>query len=166
VPVKPFDSIELRGGGHVALRYGAAQRVTLLSGSTRYTQLHIEDGRKLIIDACNSQCPWHYELQIDIVTPHISGLAISGGGHIEAANGFPPQNKIATAVDGGGNLDIRAIDARDATAAVNGGGKIHLRTDGRLNAAVEGGGSIRYSGNANVTQTVEGGGSVRPDKDD
>ena len=46
-----------RGGGHVVLRYGARERVTLLKGSTQYTHVYVENGRDLRIDTCNDRCP-------------------------------------------------------------------------------------------------------------
>jgi hypothetical protein len=163
IAVGSFDNVELRGGGHVILRYGASERVTLLQGSTQFTRFRVEDSRKLVIDACNSDCPSHYDLEIEIVTPHIAGVAISGGGRIDASAGFPAQDRISAAVDGGGDIELTALDARDAEAAVDGGGKIHVRADERLNAAVDGGGAIRYAGNPQVTSAIDGGGSVRPE---
>jgi hypothetical protein len=163
VSVGPFDSVELRGGGHVTLRYGATERVTLLAGSTQFTRFTIEDGDKLVIDACNDECPSHYDLQIEIVTPRLAAVAIEGGGKIETASGFPAMDMITAAVEGGGAIDLRAIDARNGTAAVTGGGKILIHADQHLTAAVNGGGSIRYSGTSDVTTAINGGGSVQPD---
>lgn len=162
VPVPQFDSIELRGGGHVVLEHGAVQTVRLLQGSTAYTHMHIDAGdtRKLIIDACNMDCPHHYNLQIEIVTPKIEGVAISGGGKIDTNGAFPGQHSITTAVHGGGTIDVRGIDATDATAAVDGGGEIRVKSRDRLTAAINGGGKIRYWGNPNVTEAVNGGGNV------
>ncbi len=158
-----FDSVELHGGGHIVLRHGASERVTLLAGSTQYTRIHVEDGHKLVIDACNSDCPNQYDLEIDIVTPDIKGVAIEGGGHIETAPGFPAQGMIAAAVDGGGHIDLGNIDVKTGTAAVHGGGHIQIRVESVLTAAVEGGGAIRYWGNPHVMSAIDGGGSIRPD---
>jgi hypothetical protein len=160
VPVGHFDSVGLRGGGHVVLRYGAAERVTLLKGSTQYTHITVEDGRNLRIDTCNGNCPMQYDLEVEIVMPRVTAVAIYGGGHIEGAPGFPTQGMITAAIHGGGNIDIRAIDAADATAAVDGGGHIRLRTDRHLTAAVNGGGSIGYWGAAEVTSAINDGGSI------
>ena len=160
VPVGQFDSVGLRGGGHIVLRYGATERVTLLKGSTQYTTIRIENGRNLEIDACNDNCPMQYDLEIEIVMPRVTAVAISGGGHIESAPGFPTQGMITAAVHGGGSIDIRAINAADATAAVNGGGRIRLHSDKHLTAAVNGGGSIGYWGAPEVTSAINGGGSV------
>lgn len=161
VPLAHFDSIELRGGGHVVLRHGAQQRVTILHGSTQYTHFGMEERGKLVIDACNSDCPWHYDLEIEIVTPDIRGVAIDGGGRIESAPGFPAQGSITAAVNGGGHIDVRNLAARSGTAAVDGGGHIEIRASASLTAAVNGGGNIRYVGNPQVTTAIDGGGSVQ-----
>lgn len=161
VAVPPFDSVELRGGGHVTLRHGDTQRVRLVKGSAQVTRFSIEDDRKLVIHACENDCPMDYELEVEIVTPHLTGAAIDGGGRIESEQGFPSQDSIAAAVNGGGDLDLHAIDAVTAQAAVEGGGKIRIHADRALTAAVNGGGSIRYSGDPELTTAVNGGGSIR-----
>lgn len=161
VPLAHFSSIELRGGGHVVLRHGGSQRVTILKGSTHFTRFETEEPGKLVIDACNSDCPWHYDLEIEITTPDIRGVAISGGGTIESAPGFPAQNSITAAVNGGGHIDLRSVTAQNGTAAVDGGGHIEMKTSGHLTAAVNGGGNIRYVGNPQVTTAIDGGGSVQ-----
>ncbi|MGD0145163.1 MAG: DUF2807 domain-containing protein, partial [Rhizomicrobium sp.] len=150
VPLANFDSIELRGGGHVVLSHGPQQQVTILKGSTQYTRFEMRDSHKLVIDACNSDCPANYDLEVEIVTPDIHAVAISGGGAIESAPGFPAQGSIAAAVDGGGKIDIRNVEAQNGTAAVNGGGHIEIRANGHLTAAVNGGGKIGYVGNPQV----------------
>ena len=160
ISVASFKSIQLRGGGHVVFQHGAAQRVTLVKGSTEFTKLEIVDGDTLQIDACNSNCPHHYDLEIDIISPAIEGVAIKGGGHIESKGGFPRQEKIGAAVQGGGTIDIRSMSADNVAAAVDGGGDIMTKPGRALQAAVNGGGSIIYSGNPAVTSAVNGGGSV------
>jgi Putative auto-transporter adhesin, head GIN domain len=161
VPLDHFNQVELHGGGHVVLRHGAAQSVTLAKGSTDHTHFTIKDNGALVIDACDANCPHEYDLEIDIVSPDIAGVAISGGGAIVAEGTFPNQARIGAAVSGGGDIDIRAMSAAEVDAAVNGGGKILTAPDGALNAAVNGGGNITYWGNPKVSEAVAGGGSVR-----
>ncbi|HUJ46515.1 MAG TPA: DUF2807 domain-containing protein [Rhizomicrobium sp.] len=160
VPVDHFRSVQLRGGGHVTLRRGDAQRVTLVSGSTQFTRFRVDHGDQLVIDACDSDCPQHYDLDIEIVTPNIDGVSINGGGKIETASSFGRQEKVAAAIEGGGEIDIRSLEAAEANAAVDGGGDIQLKASGRLMAAVNGGGDIVYWGNPQVTSAVSGGGAV------
>jgi hypothetical protein len=160
VPVAHFDSVELRGGGHVTLRHGDVQSVTLVKGSTQFTQMNIEDGKRLVIDTCNRDCPEHYDLDVEIVTPDLNAVAVAGGGHIESSGDFPHQSAITAAVQGGGVVDLRSIDAEHATAAVDGGGKIQIKAERALTAAVNGGGHIVYWGDPSLTSAVNGGGNI------
>jgi len=161
VRVAPFDSVELEGGGHVIVRHGDVQVVRLLKGSTAFTRFVVKDQGKLRIEACNNECPHHYDLEVEITTPRVNGLAISGGGAIESAGNFAAEHHVALAIDGGGKIDVRTMDADDAEAAVNGGGVIRLKAHGNLTAAIDGGGEIRYWGNPHVTQAIDGGGEIK-----
>ena len=160
VSVAPFDSIELEGGGHVVVKPGDVQKVRIIEGSAAITRFVVNEPRKLRILVCNNNCPRHYDLEVEITTPRIDALAVSGGGTIDGAGNFPPARHLALAVDGGGSIDARMLDADNAEAAVDGGGVIKLRASGRLTAAVDGGGSIRYWGNPHVTQAIDGGGEI------
>ena len=57
VPVSPFRSVELRGGGNVVVVPGPVQRVTIVDGSSRFTRFRVERDGQLKIDTCNAQCP-------------------------------------------------------------------------------------------------------------
>jgi hypothetical protein len=136
------------------------QSVTLVKGSTQFTDLSVRADGKLVIDACNYQCPHEYELEIEITSPDISGVSIDGGGKIETQGAFPGQNELAAAVNGGGAVDVRAMAAQTVDAAVSGGGDIRVTAKDSLNAAVNGGGRITYSGNPAVKTAINGGGQV------
>lgn len=162
VPVPHFDSIELRGGGNVALVPGPAERITIVEGSTRFTRIYVDRNRSLKIDICNRDCPRNYRLRVEIQSPRVPVLAVDGGGVINVSRGFDPQHRLVAAVNGGGVIDTRAIDVSDVTAAVNGGGELLVRAASRLTGAVHGGGAVRYWGDPQVTSAIQGGGSVRP----
>jgi len=162
VPVAPFRSVDLRGGGEVVLTRGPVQRVTLIEGSTRFTRLRVDGQRRLRIEACNRQCPRNYRLRIQIQSPTVPDAAVTGGGAIRAAGGFAAQHQISAAITGGGKIDIRSVEARDVSAAITGGGQILVRPRLSLSAAIMGGGEIRYSGNPRVSSAIHGGGIVRP----
>ncbi len=162
VPVPPFRSVELRGGGNVEVVPGPVQRVTIVDGSSRFTRFRIERDGQLKIDTCNEQCPRLYHLRIQIQSPRVPDLAISGGGAIAVQGGFRPQSQLSVAIEGGGKIYGRAVEATDVSAAVNGGGEISVHPRATLSAAVHGGGAIRYSGNPQVTTAIAGGGQVGP----
>ena len=86
---------------------------------------------------------------------------MNGGGLITAAGGFAPQKALGVAVNGGGKIDARSIDAANVGAAVSGGGEIFVRARTTLAAAVKGGGEIRYWGNPMTATSIRGGGAVR-----
>ena len=161
VPVPHFKSVELRGGGEVLIQRGPVQRVTLVKGSSRYTRVRVTRDDKLTIDVCSSDCPHNYRLKVVVESPNVPYLAIDGGGKISTAAGFAGQEEVVAAINGGGVIDATSVSAAKATAAVDGGGEIKVRALRVLTAAVNGGGVIRYWGDPQVTSAVDGGGVVR-----
>lgn len=161
VPVPRFDSVELRDGGHVTLKYGPQQRVTLLSGSTQFTTFRSDEPGKLVIETCNSNCPHTYKMEVEIVTPDIRGAAVSQGGEIDSTGGFPAQDNLSAAADEGGIVDLHNINARSVDAAVNQGGQVKVNAQETLRAAVNEGGEVIYWGNPQISEAVNDGGDVR-----
>jgi Putative auto-transporter adhesin, head GIN domain len=162
VPLSHFNSIELRGGGELMLRPGPIQRLTLVEGSSQFTNIRVGSDGRLKISACNARCPQHYRLRILVESPSVPVLAVEGGGAITAAAGFAVQRAVTLAVHGGGSIDARAIPVNAATAAIHGGGDIKVQPREALTAAVNGGGTVRYWGSPVVTSVIKGGGNVRP----
>jgi hypothetical protein len=161
VPVPAFRAVQLRGGGIVMIAPSAASRVTIIEGSTQFTQFRVDSEGKLLIDACKIRCPQNYRLRLRIEAPQLLGVGIEGGGLITAGNGFAPQKALGVAVNGGGKIDVRSLDSNAVGAAVNGGGEIFVKARGTLAASIKGGGEIRYWGNPTLVTSVHGGGLVR-----
>lgn len=160
VPVPAFRSAELRGGGNVTVVPGPVQRVTIAEGSSRFTHIWVDQDRQLRIDTCNEACPREYHLRVVIQSPQVPALAVRGGGHIDTAGGFRPQQDLAVAVNGGGRIDARSVTADSVSAALNGGGDLLVSPRANLSAAVNGGGHVRYWGHPAVSTAIRGGGSV------
>jgi hypothetical protein len=163
IPVQPFRSVQLRGGGDVTIVPGPVQRVTILNGSSQFTTFRVRRDGQLEINACNARCPHQYNLRIQIESPRMPDVAINAGGTIIASRGFAPQREVAAAVMAGGTIDLRALSVDDVSAAVNSGGDIYVRPRVKLAAAVHAGGDIHYSGNPQVSMAVSGGGDVSRD---
>lgn len=161
VPLPPFHSVELRGGGNVLVVPGPTERVSIIEGSSRFTRMYVDRG-ELRIDACNMDCPHLYRLRVEIQSPHVPDLAVSGGGAISVAPGFASETHLAAAVEGGGTIDARAVEAANVSAAVNGGGDLLVRASSVLSGAVNGGGIVRYWGNPQVISAIQGGGAIKP----
>ena len=161
VQLPRFEAIELQGGGHVILRHGARQKVSIVQGDPNVTRLNVER-RSLRISACDGSCPAGYRLVVEVVAPSVSAIAVTGGGSVEAKAGFPGRSSHALAVQGGGTIDTQALDVRQVAASVDGGGTIRTRASGNLAASVRGGGLVTYLGDPSVATSVKGGGSVQP----
>lgn len=163
VPVAAFKAVELRGGGDLTIVPAPVQRVTIVRGSTEFTSVRTDRDGKLVINACNARCPRNYPLQIRVESPQVPTVAVRAGGTIRVGNGFAPQRNVVAAVSAGGTIDLRALPADRAVAAINAGGDIYVRPRAALTAAVNNGGDIHYSGHPAVTMAVQGGGDVRRD---
>jgi hypothetical protein len=160
VPVAPFRSVEMHDGGHVILRHGATQRVTLLKGGVDCPRFTLADGDRLVIDKYKGQCSRGYKLEIEIITPYIDEIVASDGGVIQSRGSFPRQKEIEAAVRNGGTIDIRAIVTDRVTASVEEGGRILTKPQISLSASVASGGEITYWGDAHVESSVRNGGGV------
>lgn len=160
IPLAPFRSVTLRGGGEVILRHASTQRVTLLKGSTDYSSATIADGGRLVIDRCQSDCPRGYELVVEVLIPEIGDIAVKDGGTIQSHGRFPRQTELGVAVNDGGTIDLRSMTVDVVTAAVQHGGRIFTAPQRALVAHIAQGGGITYWGNPQVTSSVEQGGVV------
>ena len=160
IDVPQFRSVELRGGGAVDVVPGPQERVAIIEGNSRFTQIYVENDGKLVINNCKEPCPAGYRLRVEVQSPIAPGLAVDGGGQIVTRGGFSMQQHLAAAVHGGGHIDARSIDAIHVSAAVDGGGNIAVHPRSTLSAAVNGGGHIRYDGNPTTAVAIRGGGDV------
>ncbi|PYQ31335.1 MAG: hypothetical protein DMF56_05410 [Acidobacteria bacterium] len=159
IPVGEFRTVELNDGGHVIVRYGAVQRVSLVSGGLECARVSVREER-LIIEHGVSSCHHEERRQIEVVTPRLDGVAVSNGGIVQAAGEFPAQSSIDAAVEQGGMIDIRAVAADTVHAAIYSGGRIFTTSRKSLSAAVESGGGITYWGDPAVKKAVRNGGVV------
>lgn len=160
IPLGQFHSVHLSNGGTVILRHGPVQRVTLVSGDTRFTRVRVAGGQRLVIDNRVGECPRGYRMQLEIITPGLSAASVSNGGTIQAIGAFPAQPALDARVEQGGRLDIRAIPAETIDASVYSGGGIFIQPRQTLDGSVESGGIITYWGDPRVTRSVRDGGAV------
>ncbi|HEY0148147.1 MAG TPA: DUF2807 domain-containing protein [Allosphingosinicella sp.] len=146
VTVPAFTSVQLRGGGSLVVRQGPVQRVTLVEGNSGETRIRVTPEGELRINACTGTCPKGYKLVIEVQTATVPGLAVFQGGRIDVDKSFSPQASLSAAVSGGGQIDARAVVARNAAASLSGGGTIRLWAEQSLSASVSGGGHVGYLG--------------------
>ncbi|HUP62916.1 MAG TPA: DUF2807 domain-containing protein [Thermoanaerobaculia bacterium] len=160
ISVGPFRSVELDGGGHVIVRHGPAQRVTILEGDLQCRRIGVATNQRRVIEHAGRDCRRHERTVIEVVTPEISAISVSNGGTVGSAGTFPVQAAIEAHVEQGGAIDIRSIAADSVDASVHSGGGIFTSPRETLTAAVESGGVITYWGEVRVKRSVRDGGAV------
>jgi hypothetical protein len=160
VPVGAFEGVSLIGGGEVRLRHGPVQKVTLLRGDLAVSSIAIENDKSLVIRACRRSCR-NVELLVEVVTPDIEAVAITGGGTVAAGPGFPASRHLAASVTGGGTLDLDSLPANHVAASIRGGGLIRTDATGDLAVSILGGGNVTYLRDPRTTVSINGGGTVR-----
>ena len=158
VATPSFKSIALRGGGKVTLRHGTEQKVTLIQGTTEHTTVSVQDER-LVIDRCQ-RCSHDYKLVVEITTPDFEDLLVTDGGTIATQGTFPSRTSLRAAVEDGGTIDVRSVEAQSVAALVESGGRILTRPQKTLLGSISHGGVITYWGSPNVSSQVEDGGMV------
>lgn len=158
VPAPSFKSVALRGGGKVILRHGTEQKVTLVRGTTDQTRITVQDER-LIVDRCRD-CSHDYQLEVEITTPVFEDLLVTDGGTIATQGTFPARANLRAAVEDGGTIDVRAVEAQSVAALVESGGRILARPQKTLLGSISHGGVITYWGSPHVSSQVEDGGMV------
>ncbi len=162
-----FSSIELPRGGHVVILPSQTQRVTLVTGSLDDTRVRVVDGARLVVERCIRKCPRGHRLEIEILTPGLTGISLANGGTVQVRGSFPRQAELSVAVSNGGTIDVRSMVADGVTASIEQGGRILTVPRASLLARVSNGGVITWWGDPQVRQSVEHGGVVnRGDADD
>lgn len=151
----PFASVALSSGGHVTIRHGPVQSVTVRQGNA---PIRVTAGRLAIEH--RRRGPRGERLEVEIVTPRLDSASVSDGGLLRILGRFPAQGALAASVANGGALDLRALPARQVTASVAQGGIILVSPGERLTASVRQGGRISYWGTPVVQSAIEGGGVV------
>jgi hypothetical protein len=155
-----FDSVGLSGSGTVDIRYGATQSIIIREGSAAISDIRVRPHHSLEIRTCRTVCPAGYRLAVDIVTPDVKDLAISGSGRINVGPGFGGQSSRDLAVSGSGTIDSRSLVSDAVEVAVSGSGIVRTGASRSLQAAINGSGRITYRGNPAVTSAVSGSGRI------
>lgn len=159
-----FTGVGLNGSGEVRIRHGASQQVVIRRGDASISEITVERGGSLQIRTCRTFCPSGYRLEVDIVTPRIGDLAVSGSGAMIVGPGFAPTASRSIAINGSGMIDASALSASQADVAVSGSGRVRAGAMRRLQAAISGSGKIGYAGRPEVQSAISGSGWVGPER--
>ncbi len=84
-------------------------------------------------------------------------LKINGAGDVKA---YGSANNAAYSINGSGEINGIQLQAVNATASIDGSGKIYVNCTGILTANIDGTGDIYYTGGGQVNTDINGSGSV------
>ncbi|HEX8669153.1 MAG TPA: DUF2807 domain-containing protein [Allosphingosinicella sp.] len=158
VPVTAFEGIALVGGGDVTIRRGPVHRVTVLGGDLTKGEIKVERG-SLVIRSCRRSCT-NNRLTVAVETPEIEALSLHGGGSMRAARGFSGQHSLSASVNGGGTIDLAAVEAETVSASINGGGRILTDARRDLAVSINGDGRVTYLADPQISVSIQGRGTV------
>ena len=161
VPQPRFDGISVAGGGEVIIRRGPTHGIRVVRGDPAALEI-TSSGRNGLRIRCRPNACQQFSPRVEVTTPFVSALAVSGGGYMLVDRGFGPQRDLALSVNGGGHIDTSELAASSVAASVSGGGNIETRAGSSLAASVRGGGAISYYGAPRVASSIQGGGAVQP----
>jgi hypothetical protein len=176
--VSPFGSLELAGSAVVAARIGPRRSVVVHADDNLIDRITtvVRDGR-LVVDTrggFSTKSPMRVEVvarSLSLVSLTGSGVLtveglrqahvavrLPGSGVLDASGAV---DRVDATLSGSGDLDLRNLVARGATAAVSGSGRLQVHATETLHAAVSGTGALFYSGSpATVTRSVTGTGAI------
>lgn len=167
--VDAFTEISLRIGTKVHLEQGEKQNLEIIAKPSTLEEIitEVKDG-KLIIRFPNKDFFWKAfqpgDITINITTPEINGLGVSGSGDIIAEDQI--KTKILDlAVSGSGNIRLSDLSAERVKSAISGSGDIVLagkRAAQDLSVAISGSGNFKglsYSAD-DVSIKIIGSGNV------
>lgn len=167
--VGTFNEISLRIGANVHLTQGPKQSLEIVAKSSTLDEIvtEVKEG-KLIIRFPNKDFFWKTfqpgEITINITTPEINGLAVSGSGDIIAEDEI--KTKVMDLdVSGSGKIKFSNLTAERVKATISGSGNIIIAgksTAQDLGIEISGSGNFKgldYSAN-DVSMKISGSGNA------
>jgi len=174
-----FDRVELSGSNNVVIRVGAKQRVVVHTDDNLAGRVMTTVERHMLVvgdepGSYTTKSPTY----VEITTPSLRGLTLSGSGTVSAVGVDSPRLRVALpgsglvrasgraeALDvelgGSGDAQLGQLAARDARVVVSGSGRADVTATRSLHAAVSGTGAIVYGGHpAGLRTSITGVGAI------
>jgi hypothetical protein len=120
-------------------------------------------------------------IAIEVHTPYVDKIKLSGSGNVNMGNGFEQDNfeadlsgsgdiyvganrfkKLTADVNGSGSINTEAADADNVYAKISGSGNINVYVSTFLHVRISGSGDVTYKGNPENTDiSITGSGKVK-----
>lgn len=172
--VEDFDRVRVEGAVIVAISIG--QDRAMVPEDAASVQTIVSGGTLIVAPAPGQSSP----SRIQITLPALRALAVSNGGQA-TVQGLSDEGEVAFSVlndsqiiasgtagrvdvevRGPGRADLANLEARSASAKVDGAGVVRIFASSDLSASITGNGTIEYGGDpVNLAQAVSGSGVIR-----
>jgi carbon monoxide dehydrogenase subunit G len=174
-----FDHVELSGSNNVVIRVGPRQTVVVHTDDNLVGRVMTNvERRTLVVGDEPGSYTTKSPTYVEITTPSLGGLTLSGSGAVSAVGIDSPRLKVAVpgsglvrvsgrakeldvALGGSGDAQLEQLVVRDAKVVVSGSGRADITATRSLDAAVSGTGAILYGGHpAGLRTNVTGVGAI------
>lgn len=156
-----FDKVNLTGGGDLLITHSPVTTLKIVGSSTCLSLVNAEVNSETLVIKRENNNLQDCHLKYYVSTPELVSIQQGGGGNVKVNAGFDVVDSFRYVLNGGGNVDMRALKVNSFSATINGGGTMLLNVDRQLKAEINGGGTIGYQGNPEVISNLSaGGGSI------
>jgi hypothetical protein len=126
--VGAFDHVRLDGVGHVDVRIGDADQVSVEAPERLLDRIEtFVEGRTLILRLRSSGSSLHLHgraIRYEVTMPRIRGLAIDGSGSIDAPH--VTSESFDASIDGAGHIDMGTADVQRLALDIDGSGRLSM----------------------------------------
>lgn len=173
-----FHAVDLTGANNVVVYVGGPQSVSVRADSNliKYVTTRVRGGTLAI--GQSRSFTTNSPMSVEVSVPSLDAISLSGTGVLEVTGVKAAHlvvrlagtgtltvtgrtNVLDASMAGAGEVRLRGLVARDATATVAGAGRLVVNATHALDATVDGVGAIVYSGNpTELTVHTAGTGSI------
>lgn len=163
-----FVSVDNKTSCNVFYKQGESFKVSIVAPEEHIDKIKttVEEGTLLIEMAENTFIKNVKDVKINIESPSLSSMTISGSGGITAQSAIDSSGKpVSLSVKGSGNIKLKKLECKELSANVGGSGNVDVSELKASTSEIEinGSGSITCNGmkvSQKVTMTINGSGNI------
>ena len=175
----PFDKVTLLVPAEVHITVGKPASLTLHFDEKLLPDIRTAVVSGILLISTTRRFVNPPPLQIDIVTPTLTGATIGKKGSMKiegiscdrfdgvvGIEGFIKAagicNTSTSVINGTGEIDFHDLKCNMSDVTISGAGRVVVNASRRLNATISGSGTARYIGHPKVNKVIVGTGTVAP----
>lgn len=166
INVGSFHGIKVTGSMDVIYKQTSGSPSVSVYGSDNIIEMMnivVEDGNLRIGFKKNTSIQNKGKLIVNVSSPTLDALSISGSGDVTFDNGIKSKNDLSVRISGSGSISGKEIKCKNLSATITGSGDISLSnlSSSSVNAKISGSGDMDFSGQtANAEYHISGSGDI------